>query len=303
MGPADSILAAVTGSDWARIVGSTADWVTLGAFAITLVGLFSAFLTRGRLRSSVFCTPPARSFTWTLSNAGASPVQQIAYHRTWITRTGRPVAGDGTLPLVQALFPGETFRIEIFDAEQVSWSGDERHDELRMPSPSGADGAVVVLTWRSPLLPWKRRRQVIIAMFGLPPVKLRGRGARKVAREMKSIGPNSWPAAINSELTKMNGGVAPTEESIQDRYPRAGAEISPHELTKGPPPQRVQLYLGTELLADGQLEEYMLTGPTDVGPGRDRAAPDTTDRPRGFVKIEGQQFELNESHRLRVFTR
>src|SRR5262245_36315313 len=135
MCPADSMHTALTGSEWARTVGSVADWITLGAFAITLVGLFSAFLTRGRLRSSVWSTPPGRSFTWTLFNAGASPVQQLAYHRAWITRTGRSVAGDGTIPLVHALLPGATFRIEIYDSEQVSWTGEERPDELRMPSP------------------------------------------------------------------------------------------------------------------------------------------------------------------------
>lgn len=288
-----------TGIDWARTVGIVADWVTLGAFTITLIGLLSALLTRGRLRSSVFTTPSSRSFTWTLSNVGASPVQQIAYHRAWITRTGRPVAGDGTIPLVQALYPGEQFRIEVFDSEDVSWSGDERSNELRMPSPSSADGAVVVLTWRNPLIPWRRRRRTLILMFGQPQIELRGRRMRRVGRDLLSMDPENLPAAIRFELAKANGGVLPTEERIQDRYPRGVGVISPRMLAQGTPSERIQLWLGTEMLADGRLEGYMYVSAPDAQDAGNAIA----ERARGHITIDGRNFDLNETHRLHTFAR
>lgn len=303
MDSADSIIPAFASIDWQRTVGSLADWVTLGAFTITLIGLLSAFLTRGRLRSSVSTRPSPRSFTWTLTNAGASPVQQIAYHQTWITRTGRPVAGDGTIPLVQALYPGENFRIEVFDSEQVRWPGDERSDELRMPSPSSADGAVVVLTWRSPLIPWRRKRLVIILMFGQPEINLRGRRARRVDRDVISSGSDSLPAAIKLELARANGGVLPTEQSVQDRYPREIEEVHPRMLAQVSGPGRVQLYLEDKLLADGRLEEYMFSSPAVPLEEDARVSLDAAERVGGFIRIDGQKFELNDSHRLRIFGR
>lgn len=303
MGSADSIIIKLTGIDWERTVGNIADWVTLGAFTITLIGLFSAFLTRARLRSQMFTTPSSRSFTWTLSNAGASPVRQIAYHRAWITRTGRPVAGDGTIPLVQALYPGEHFRIEVFDSEEVTWSGDERSNELRMPSPPSADGAVVVLTWRSPLIPWRRRRRALIFMFGQPKVELRGRRARRVAGDMTSMGPDSSPSVIKFELAQANGGVLPAEQSIQDRYPHELGELHPRMLAQGAIPERVQLYLGAELLADGRLEEHMFSSPAGGMETYGQASNDAEEGARGFIRIDGRKFELNASHRVRIFGR
>lgn len=294
---------ALVGIDWERTVGNIADWVTLGAFAITLVGLFSAFLTRGRLRSQVFTTPSSRSFTWTLSNAGASPVRQIAYHRAWITRAGRPVAGDGTIPLVQALYPGENFRIEIFDSNDVRWSGDERADELRMPSPTSADGAVVILTWRSALIPWRRRRRALIFVFGHPKIELRGRRAARVARDMISMGQDFSPSAIKFELARANGGVLPTEQRIQDRYPNEIGEVHPAMLAQGSFPERVQLYLGAELLADGRLEGHMFPGPAATEEGGNPVSFDATKRGGGYIKIDGRTFELDDSHRLRIFGR
>lgn len=216
MSSAESILHTLTGISW----GAVADWLTIIAFVSTVIGLVSAILARGKLHCRVYTDPSSRSFTWTLSNAGANPVQQIQYHPTWITRTGRPVAGDGSIPLVQTLFFGEQFRVEIFDPEDQSWGGDERPNELRMPSPQNADGAVVVLSWRNPLIPWTRRLQVRIFMFGKPAIELYGRRARKIARDMADIGPDSCSAAILGELTIANGGVTPVEQSVQERYPR-----------------------------------------------------------------------------------
>ncbi|MBB2974828.1 hypothetical protein FHX49_000369 [Microbacterium endophyticum] len=296
-----SVAPILTRVDWERTVGNVADWVTLGAFTITLIGLLSAFLTRGRLRSSIFTAPPSRSFTWTLSNMGSSPVRQIAYHPAWITRTGRPVAGDGTIPLVQALYPGESFRIEIFDSEDISWSGDERANELRMASSSSADGAVIVLTWRNAVIPWRRRRRALIFMFGQPQIELRGRRARRVSQDLLSMDPENLPAAIQLELSRANGGVPPSEQRIQDRYPREVDEISPHVLAQGIPSQRVQLWLGTELLADGRLEGHMYASAPDargVGTGTG-----TGSWPQGNITIDGQKFDLNESHRIRTFAR
>lgn len=300
---ADSIIPALAGIDWERTVGNLADWVTLGAFTLTLIGLLSAFLTRGRLRSYLFTTPSSRSFTLTLSNAGASPVQQIAYHRAWITRAGRPIAGDVTTPLVQALYPGENFRLEIFDSEEVTWSGDERSDELRMPSPSSADGAVVVLTWRNAFIPWRRGRRAFILMFGQREIELRGRRARRVARDMISMDTDSPPAAIRFELAQANGGVLPAEQSIQARYPREMGEVHPRMLAQGPVPERVQLYLGAELLADGRLEEYMYPNQAVAAEIDDRVSIDAAEAARGYIQIDGQRFEVNESHRLRIFAR
>lgn len=300
---ADSIIPALTGIDWERTVGNLADWVTLGAFTLTLIGLLSAFLTRGRLRSYLFTTPSSRSFTLTLSNAGASPVQQIAYHRAWITRAGCPIAGDGTTPLVQALYPGENFRLEIFDSEEVTWSGDERSDELRMPSPSSADGAVVVLTWRNAFIPWRRRRRTLILMFRQPEIELRGRRALGVARDMISMSTDIPPAAIKFELAKANGGVLPAEQSIQARYPREIREVHPRMLAQGSVPERVQLYLEAELLAAGRLEEYSFPSPAVAAETNDRVSIVAAEGARGFIKITGQRFELNESHRLRIFAR
>lgn len=288
-----------TSVDWERTVGNVADWVTLGAFTITLIGLLSAFLTRGRLRSSVFASPPSRSFTWTLSNTGSSPVQQIAYHRAWITRTGRPVAGDGTIPLVQALYPGESFRVEVFDSEDVSWSGDERANELRMPSPSSADGAVIVLTWRNAVVPWSHRRRAQIFMFGQPHIELRGRRARRVSQDLVSMDPEKLPAAIQSELARANGGVLPPEQRIQERYPREVGEVSPQMLAQGIPSQRVQLWLGTEMLADGRLEGHMYASAPDA----QDSGNGTTMWPQGYITIDGQKLDLNESHRIRTFAR
>lgn len=291
------------GIDWGHVVSSLADWLTLAAFAITSVGLLSAFLTRGRLRSDVSTRPSSRSFTWTLSNAGASPVQQIAYRRMWITRTGRAVAGDGTEPLLQALYPGENFRLEIFDPDDVTWYGDERGDELRMPSPSRADGAVVILTWRNAVIPWRRNRRVHILMFGQPVITPRGRRERGVARDIGSIASGGEPVAIRFELAKANGGVVPVEESVQARYPREIAEIGPSELARDPLPQRVQLYLGSDLLADGQLEAYAFATPALVGDGGDVAHLPAPHEPRNFITIDGEEFDLNDSHRLRIFGR
>lgn len=303
MTSADPILRALMGIDWERSLGNVANWVTLGAFTITLIGLFSAFLARGKLLSRVFTTPPSRSFTWTLSNNGASPVQQIAYHRVWITRTGRPVAGDGAIPLVQALYPGSYFRIEIFDSAEVTQSGEARPDELRMPSPSNADGAVVVLTWRSALIPWRRKRSARILMFGHPEIELSGRRARRVIREMNSLGPDSSPAAIKLELARANGGALPMEQSVQDRYPREIGEIHPGMLAQGSIPERVQLYLGAELLADGRLEGYEISGPAVDSEANIEVSPDPAGPIDGFVTVDGQKFQLNASHRLRVFAR
>ena len=303
MGFAHSIAAALTRIDWPHAVSNVADWVTLGAFALTIVGLLSAFRARGRLCNHVSTTPSSRSFTWILSNTGANPVQQIAYHRTWITRAGRNVAGDGTVPLVQFLYYGENFCVHVFDSEEVTWSGDERLNELRMPSPPGADGAAIVLTWRSAVLPWRRKRLVLILIFGQPTIKLRGRRARTVARELTSISPDSRPTAIQLELTKATGGVVPVKEGVQARYPREVGEFSPHELTHGGIPQRLQLYLGKELLADGRLEEYSFHVSTDTVEADDRAALNITHGPQGFIKIDGQRFELNDSHRLRKLAR
>lgn len=129
MSSAESILHALTSINW----GAVADWLTIIAFVITVIGLFSAFLARGKLRSFIRADRDSRSFTWTLSNAGANPVQQIAHQRLWITQTGRPVAGDGGASLiVQVLYFGAQFRIEVFDPEDVSWGGDVRPNELRM---------------------------------------------------------------------------------------------------------------------------------------------------------------------------
>lgn len=211
----DSVLSTALGLssvDVGRIIGGIADWVTIGAFVITLVGLLSAFLARGKLRIGVYGEPNSSSFSLTLSDTGSNPVQQIAYHRAWITRTGKPLAGDGTVPLVQALYPGESYYVHIFDAEVHEWSGEVRSNEARWGSSRRSDGAVVVLTWRNFLVPWMRRRRVLILMFGHPVTQITGRRARAVVRDMTSMGPGSTPGAIRAELAKANGGVLPAEQ-------------------------------------------------------------------------------------------
>lgn len=230
-------------------------------------------------------------------------MHQLAYHRAWITRTGRPVAGDGVVPLVHVLYPGSHFRIEIFDSGEVMPSGKERSDELRMPSPSSADGAVVILTWRSALLPWRRKRSAKILMFGQPEIELSGRRARRVIKDMNSLGPGSSPRAIKLELARANGGSLPMEQSIQDRYPRAIGEIHPAMLGQRSLPERVQLYLGTELLADGRLEGYEIFEPPVDIEGNSGASPDPAHPIAGFVTVDDKKFQLNASHRLRVFAR
>lgn len=128
-------------------------------------------------------------------------------------------------------------------------------------------------------------------MFGKPVIEPSRRRARKIVREMAELGPDSRPAAIQLELTEANDGVAPVEQTIQERYPHEIGEIRPDELEKrSKPGRRVQLYPETDLLADGEMSGYGLTTPAD---------PQNPDH----IEIDDEQFELTSSHRIRIFGR
>lgn len=214
MGPVSPIRDVLARVDWTRIVASVADWVTLAAFLITLVGVISALTTRGSLVTRVFTMTPWHSFTWTLSNTGASPVRYVAYHRVWITRAGQPNAGDDVTELIHELYPYGVFRLDIFDANNVKKLGEARSNELWL-STETADGAVIALTWQNELIPWLRKRQVALFLFGQPAIVLPHRRAKAVARDMISIGTGGSTKAIRREVAKANGGAPPTEQSIK----------------------------------------------------------------------------------------
>lgn len=143
------------------VVVHVANWMTILAGVIAIVGVASAYLSRPRLELRVMHVVDA-TMNIHLSNArGGRPVKDITVSQSIMDQQGRLLRGDGHMSLVTSLHRGEFAQIELHDPDDCIHMDPPREKEIRFDLRSG-EIALIPITWQSTIVPWLRTGRLVI---------------------------------------------------------------------------------------------------------------------------------------------
>lgn len=164
-----------------------ANWLTIIAGLIAILGLMSAFLSRPRPEVNV--RRDRHNVMISLGNSrGGRPVKDVAVSQSIFDTEAHPLRGDGHIPLASALHRGEVVWVELHDPAQCHHSDAPRTGQMRLDLRPG-EIAVVPVTWQSGILPWLRSGRVIIARSDRKPKIRRWIRARGAYSRVYSMNP------------------------------------------------------------------------------------------------------------------
>lgn len=153
-------------STFDAVVVQVANWMTIVAGVIAIIGVTSAYLSRPRLQIRL---THSTNVIIPLSNPrGGRPVKDITVSQSIMDRQGRPLRGDGHMLLVSALHRGEFAVIELHDPEDCIHMDPPREKEIRFEVRPG-EIALIPITWQSAILPWTRSGRLVIWRHGSEP--------------------------------------------------------------------------------------------------------------------------------------
>lgn len=166
-------------------VVQVANWMTILAGLIAIVGVTSAFLSRPRLEIRV---AHFTNVTISLSNArGGRPVKDITVSQSIMDLRGRPLRGDGHMSLVTSLHRGEFAQIELHDPDDCIHMDPPREKEIRFDLRPG-EVALIPITWQSVIVPWMRTGRLVMWRHGREPKILEWRSTRRAYEQIYSLG-------------------------------------------------------------------------------------------------------------------
>lgn len=149
------------------VLTQVANWITIVAGMIAIVGLLAAFLARPRVTVQTFGTGP--SLIVSIENRGGRPARNISVGRALLNADDTSNAGDGEYPLATELHRRQLATVTLFEDGQVFYADDPRDREERIPVPAGGT-ALIPITWQSGIIPWKQTGQLVVWSTGREPV-------------------------------------------------------------------------------------------------------------------------------------
>ncbi|MEJ1922736.1 hypothetical protein [Microbacterium sp. KHB019] len=159
--------------------------MTIVAGVIAIIGVASAYLSRPRLEIRL---THSAEVTIHLSNArGGRPVKDITVSQSIMDQQGRPLRGDGHLPLVSALHRGEFAATELQDPDECIHMDPPREKEIRFDVRPG-EIALIPITWQSAILPWTRSGRLVIWRHGSEPKMFKWSRTYRAYEQIYSLG-------------------------------------------------------------------------------------------------------------------
>lgn len=167
------------------MVVQIANWTTIAAGVIAIGGVVSAYLSRPRLELRL---SHSANVSVNLSNGrGGRPVKDITVSQSILDPQGRPLRGDGHMPLISALHRGDFARIELHDPDECIHMDPPQEKEIRFDVRPG-EIALIPITWQSAILPWTRSGRLVIWRHGSEPRMFKWSRTHRAYEQIYSLG-------------------------------------------------------------------------------------------------------------------
>lgn len=169
-----------------------ADVLTIVAAGIALWGIYAVFRSRPRVSIAVTDFGRYAVSIRIRNDEGTEPLRDVLVAKGMLNGEGTLTSWDGSGQWVPIVGPNQALLVLIFDPDETKVTGTARPHELNHPVGRGA-GVLMEITWRDPLVPWKRVHRAIRWTLderaaGILPTTLRGRAAKRALRAAEPAG-------------------------------------------------------------------------------------------------------------------
>lgn len=164
------------------VMAIAADVLTIVAAGIALWGIYAVFRSRPRVSIDVSDFGRYAVSIRIRNDEGTEPLRDVLVAKGLLDEDGFLTTWDGSGQWVPSIGPKQMLIVLIFDPEETQMQGEPRSHELYHPIDVPA-GALMEITWRHPLVPWKRVHRAIRWTLseraaGTLPKTLKGRAAK-----------------------------------------------------------------------------------------------------------------------------